>query len=79
MTTEDAQPICYNCGRPRDHRFHTQLLPYPCPASLAQPFTLWTAVLGPAIASAAREHGIAERQAFEAVYDRVNRQWVGGR
>lgn len=73
-TAEVAQTdrMCHNCGRPKSHRWHTE---YPeCTYSVAQPETLWTAVLEEAVEKAAAEIGVDWRTAWLAMYDHFHRR-----
>jgi hypothetical protein len=70
---------CMNCGRPQDHRrWHEpepdppRLLSNGCPAFMAQPETLWRAVLWPAIQAAAYDAGVVDSM---QVFRELDRQW----
>lgn len=66
--TSVATRLCHNCGREQGHRFHGEYGGR-CPYNLAQPLTLWDAVVHGAISRAAAEVGVHPTTAYMAAYD----------
>ncbi len=68
-TQETPERLCHNCGRPKGHHDHG-----PCHYALAQPETMWTAVISPALDRVAAEQGLDPVDVYLAAYDHFVRR-----
>lgn len=65
--------MCHNCGREQSHRVH-EVYGSECAYFLAQPETLWTAVVQPALWRAAEENGLDSGDVWGAAWDHFRSQ-----